>query len=155
MRLLALLIAAATSVTTLAAEPIQEHTAIHLGPKAYRDGDVIRITNVTSTSPMLEQGDTVTVKGKVRLDSRAKANLALYLTQTEGDGKEGTNKTQTMIVEEGMADFSLTATIKHRGVLHLTFYDIETGRPFGGVYFGTKPQMVSISDLDVRYYLRD
>jgi len=155
MRLLALLIAGATCVTTFAAGPVQEEIAIHLGPKAFRDGNVICLTSVTSTSPMLEQGDTITVKGKARLDSRSKANIALYLTQTEGDGKEETDKAQTMSIQEGMTDFSLTATIKHRGVLHLTFYDTETGRPFGGLYFGTKSQMAAVAEMDVRYYLRD
>jgi hypothetical protein len=57
--------------------PIQEPVATRLGPKAYRDGDVIEITNVTATSAKLEQGDSVTVTGRVRLSSQQAADLCL------------------------------------------------------------------------------
>jgi hypothetical protein len=53
----------------LAAPPIQNSINVALGPKAYRDGDVIEITEVTATSDKLEQGDSVTARGLVRLES--------------------------------------------------------------------------------------
>lgn len=47
-----------------AAPPAQVSVPIELGPKAYRNGDAIEITEVTATSPLLEQGDSVTVTGR-------------------------------------------------------------------------------------------
>ena len=135
--------------------PSQRPVAVELGPKAFRDGDVVQITSATATSPRLEQGDTVTVKGRVRLDSCADATLCLFVTQTKGDGREETDRSQRMRATKGVANFELSTTIKHQGVLHLTFYGRKSGKPFGGVYFGTPAQMKSISAWDVSYYLLD
>jgi hypothetical protein len=55
-------------------------------------------------------------------------------------------------VKRGLGAFELKATIKHRGVLHLTLYD-KSGRPFGGVYFGTTAQMKRIEEWSLDYYL--
>ena len=141
--------------TALAAPPAQESVQVTLGPKAFRDGDVIEITDVAATSGKLEQGDTVTVRGRVRLDSRQAAKLCLFLTQTQGDGLEETDATQTTDVGSGLANFELKTTIKHQGYLHVTFYDSVSGKPFGGVYFGTATQMSRIADWKIDYYLTD
>ena len=138
-----------------AAEPSQHPVSVELGPKAYRDGDVIQVTDVVSTSARLEQGDTVTVKGRVRLDSDSDARLCLYLTQAEGDGLEEAEATQEATLKRGLTTFELKTTIKHRGVLHLTLYRSTNGKPFGGVYFGTSEQMQGISDASVQHYLAD
>jgi hypothetical protein len=140
------------SALLAAAPPTQQSAPTVLGPKAFRDGDVIEITDVQATSPRLEQGDSVTVRGRVRLASHDQAQLALYLTQTEGDGTEETDPGQTIQVQRGQRDFELKATIKHRGFLHLTLYQ-SSGEPFGGVYFGTAPQMKQIESWSVDYYL--
>ena len=79
-----------------AAPPLACSVETALGPKSYRDGDVIEITDVRATSPRLEQGDTVIVQGKVRLDSQSTGQLCLFLTQTAGDGMEETEAMQTM-----------------------------------------------------------
>jgi hypothetical protein len=139
----------------IAAPPVQQPVSIVLGPKAYRDGDVIQITEVTATSKHLEQGDSVTIRGRVRLDSRQSANLCLFLTQTQGDGLEETDAGQTKEIASGLTAFELKATIKHRGALHLTLYDAKSGKPFGGAYFGTPAQMNEIAGWDVKYYLAD
>lgn len=153
MRLFALTLATVCAGTATANEPLQRPVTVELGPKAYRDGDVVQIMKVTATSARLEQGDTVTVKGRIRLDSTADARLCLYLNQTKGDGLEETDSTQEVLVKRGRTDFELTITIKHQGVLHLTLYRTTDGKPFGGVYFGTTDQMESISGAIVRHYL--
>ena len=140
------------SSSVLAAPPAQMPAPTVLGPKAFRDGDVIEITDVQATSPKLEQGDSLTVRGRVRLASQDQAQLCLFLTQTAGDGGEEVDPSQTAEVKRGRGDFELKATIKHRGVLHLTLYD-RSGKPFGGVYFGTAPQMKGIEDWSLDYYL--
>src|SRR5262249_48202918 len=101
----------------LAAAPEQGDVPTVLGPKAFRDGDMIEIIDVKATSPKLEQGDSVTVRGRYRLKSRQQANLCLLLTQLEGDGWEETDKSQIKLVEQGLGSFELKTAIKHRGVL--------------------------------------
>jgi hypothetical protein len=142
------------SLSLLAAAPTQSSVPTALGPKAFRDGDVIEITDVQATSPRLEQGDSLTVRGRVRLQSQDQAQLGLYLTQTEGDGREETDASQTVSVKRGREDFELKVTIKHRGALHLTLYN-ASGQPFGGVYFGTSAQMKKIEDWSLGYDLAD
>jgi hypothetical protein len=135
-----------------ASPPAQTSAPTVLGPKAFRDGDVVEITDVRATSAKLEPGDSVTVHGRVRLASQDQARLCLYLTQTEGDGLEETDPPQEVQLKRGLGQFELKATIKHRGVLHLTLYD-GSGRPFGGVYFGTAVQMKRIEGWSLDYYL--
>jgi hypothetical protein len=139
--------------TAIAGPPAQDSITTVLGPKAYRDGDVIEITDVTATSGRLEQGDSLTVRGRFRLESHEAARLCLFVTQTEGDGKEETDPAQTMLVSNGLGEFTLKTTIKHRGVLHVTMYDPSSGKPIGGTYFGTAEQMKAIANWDVNYYL--
>jgi len=122
--------------TAIAAPPAQDSVSTVLGPKAYRVGDVIEITDVVATSPRLEQGDSVTVRGRFHLKSCESARLCLFLTSTKGDG-----------------EFLLKSTIRNQGTLHVTFYDAATGKPFGGTYFGTKEQMKAIAHRSVDYYL--
>ncbi|WP_010581697.1 hypothetical protein [Schlesneria paludicola] len=137
----------------LAAPPLQESVAPVLGPKLFRDGDVIEITDVMSTSTKLEQGDSITVKGRARLHGQATAQLALELTQTVGDGLDEGDRFQRKEISKEMTEFELKITIKHRGALHITFYDMVRGKPFGGVYFGTAKQMKEIGDWSLAYYL--
>jgi hypothetical protein len=152
---LACLLVAVLGVVALGAAPGQRSVEVVLGPKAFRDGDVIEITDVTATSARLEQGDSVTVRGRVRLDSRKAATLSLYLTQTEGDGLEETDASQLKDISSGLTTFELKTTIKHRGALHLSLYDAQSGKGFGGVYFGTAEQMQKIAGWNVGYLLED
>jgi len=152
--ILSLAVAFMTSAA-LAAPPVQEPVTIALGPKAYRDGDVIEISEVTATSKNLEQGDSVTVRGRVRLDSRNAGSLCLFVTQTESNSPGEVDPQQVKNVTSGFTSFELKTTIRHKGALHLTLYDQKSGKPFGGVYFGTPEQMSRISDWNVQYYLAD
>jgi hypothetical protein len=70
----------------VAAPPAQMPAPTVLGPKVFRDGDVVEITDVRATSTRLEPGDSSTIRGRVRLASQDQARLCLYLTQTEGNG---------------------------------------------------------------------
>ncbi|MEX2578442.1 MAG: hypothetical protein WD342_05230 [Verrucomicrobiales bacterium] len=132
------------AVGTAFAEIQSQEVSVKLGPKKFLDGDVVRIDSVRSTSPKLEVGDQVTVTGMYRLDSQPAAKLALYLTQIESDGIEETDAGQIVSAKRGWHEFTASITIKHRGHLHLTFYDDSTGTPFGGVYFGT-PEQVDVA----------
>ncbi|MES2438798.1 MAG: hypothetical protein V4584_07020 [Verrucomicrobiota bacterium] len=155
MKTLLILIAAVFLSPTVFAQPVQKVVPVQLGAKAFKDGDVILIEEVRSTSPRLEQGDTVTVKGRYRLASTDLASLQLLLTQVKGDGREETDSKQTVNASQGGSKpFEVTITVKHRGFLHLTFYETKSGKPFGGVYFGTPRQMARAADLSVSHYLK-
>lgn len=143
-----------SGVMAFAAPPVQESVSPVLGPKLFRDGDVIEITDVTATSQRLEQGDSITVKGRARLQSCQSAKLCLFLTQTESSGSRESDACQSVNVTQGSQDFELKMTIQHRGVAHLTFYDLDSGKPFGGTYFGTAQQMQKIEKWDLSYYLK-
>jgi hypothetical protein len=149
------LVVAVMAVVALAAAPAQKSVEVVLGPKAFRDGDMIEIMDVTATSARLEQGDSVTVRGRVRLDSRKAATLSLYLTQTEGNGLEETDASQLKEISSGLTPFEVKATIKHKGALHVSLYDPQTGKGFGGVYFGTVEQMQKIADWNVAWMSGD
>ncbi len=130
-----------------------EPVRIVLGPRLFREGDSIEITRVLASSPRLEPGDSVVVSGRVRLSSRDAGDLSLYLTQTESRVGTKPDAAQILRMERGVQEFTLKKTIRHRGALHITFYDPASGKPFGGVYFGTKEQMESIAEWDLSYYL--
>ena len=121
-----------------------------VGVNFFRHGDSITITEVKSTSPDLKKGDKVIVKGLYTLASEPKASLCLYATATKGSGKSNIHPKQTTDISKGQGAFELHQTLDCDGYLHLTFYSISTGKPFGGLYFGTAKQMEEIKHWDVR-----
>ena len=123
-----------------------------LGPKKFKAGDGIVIEQVLANSPNLAAGDRVVVRGQFLLASKENATLLLVLTQTEGAVNENVSPTQMMKLERGTGAFELAYEVKHTGVLHLTYYGLAEGKPFGGVYFGTKPQMDGIKDWTLSDY---
>jgi hypothetical protein len=150
IKLLPVLFGACLTACSNAAPP--QAVSIKLGPTYFLDGDSVRIESVTSTSPNLEPGDTVSVTGRYRLQSRDKATLALYLTQTKGAEIEETAPAQKCIAKRGWHKFTSVITVKYRGLLHLTFYDCASDKPFGGVYFGTPKQTSSDHGISVDHY---
>ena len=50
------------------AQVISKNIPIKIGAKSFDEGDVISITESKSTSDKIQIGDTVTIKGKYRLD---------------------------------------------------------------------------------------
>ncbi|MEM9354496.1 MAG: polysaccharide biosynthesis/export family protein, partial [Planctomycetota bacterium] len=142
--------------TEKAAFPGEQHAVrFVVGPKLFREGDSIEITNVLSSSPRLEPGDTVLVSGRVRLGSREAADVALELTQTGNRAQTEPDLPFKVRIERGTKEFTLQRRIQVRGALHLTLYGPDGGKPFGGVYFGTQEQMDEIADMDLGYYLAD
>jgi beta-lactamase regulating signal transducer with metallopeptidase domain len=127
-------------------------TPFVLGPQKFKEGDAISIHQVLATSPKFEIGDHLVVRGQYRLASKEKATLVLFLTQTEGDGKEVMSPTESMEVTKGSGEFELAYDVKHLGALHVTFYGIPDGKAFGGEYFGTQPQMTKIQDWSLSDY---
>ncbi len=116
-----------------------------LGPKHFRDGDLIEIEEVRAASPLLAVGDKVTVRGRYVLNSEERARLCLYLTSAAA-AAEPDFPNQTAVVTKGSGSFGLAEVLRHPGHLHLSFYRMPDGKRFGTVYFGTAQQMKGISD---------
>lgn len=127
----------------------QEFIEFVEGVNFFRQGDSITITQVKATSPELKSGDKVTVNGRYTLSSTPIASLSLYATDTKGPGKAKTFPTQNKAINKGEGEFELSITLQYDGYLHVTFYSIPAGKPFGGVYFGTAKQMEDIKEWKI------
>jgi hypothetical protein len=119
------------------------------GVKFFKDSDTIAITEVKATSPDLKTGDKVTVKGRYILSSRPKATLSLFATDTKGLGKQETLPEQKIEITAEKGEFELSITLIYDGYLHVTFYSVPDGKPFGGLYFGTAKQMEEIKNWNI------
>jgi hypothetical protein len=108
-----------------------------VGPKFFRSGDSITITEVKATSPDLRTPFKVTVKGHYTLASEPKASLCLFATATKGSGKSEVRPEQRIRITKGQGEFELSETLDCDGYLHVSFYN---GESFGGLYFGTAKQ---------------
>lgn len=110
-----------------------------LGGELYPFGDAVEIHSVASDSGDYSVGATLTVRGTYRLESRAGACLYLGVTNNTGRPHEVPKPEvdrSRADVKAGRGEFVLVAPIRSEGYPHVTFYDHETGQPFGGVYFG-------------------
>jgi len=119
-----------------------------VGPQKFLKDDSIEILEVSCTSDRFEPGDLVVVKGRGHLGSHDSAKLALYLSETESDGRGLTEASQETKVEtRNTYMFELSCTIQRKGFLHVSYYDLKTREGFGSVYFGTESQMKAFRDL--------
>lgn len=128
----------------------QKIVQVTVGGKFFKDGDSITITEAKATSADLKTGDKVIVKGRYNLSSKPKAMLSLFATDTKGPGKTETQPEQKKDISADQGEFELSITLKYDGYLHVTFYSVPDGKPFGGMYFGTAKQMEKIKDWDLR-----
>ena len=127
-----------------------EPVSITVGVNFFKYGDSITITEVKATSPDLKWGDKVIVKGYYTLATEPKARLCLFATAVKGPGTGPIRSGQTISITKGEGAFELSETLECDGRLHVTFYSVPGGKPFGGVYFGTAKQMEEIKNWDVQ-----
>lgn len=103
---------------------------------AFAAGDLITLTEVLASSPRLEPGDTVVVRGTYQLQSRSQAMLAISLTTNAPGVTESMAATARKTVDAGNGTFELAYEVRQPGALHVTFYPSGAGgSSFGGVYF--------------------
>jgi len=117
----------------------------YVGQSSFPLGDVIEITAVERAA------DGLVVRGHYELASADQALLALYTTTTTADPTP-TDPKQTMQISRGKGDFELTHPNLVPGLNHVTMYSEPGGRPFAGVYFGTKEEAAEESNLSLHYY---
>lgn len=112
-------------------------TAYEVGALEFQAGDELIIDRLDLDRSDFEPGAIIRVEGRYRLDSRSAATL--YLGTTVSNASEASfnpKESNRITVESGEGTFALTHRIPGHGYPHLTFYDRETGAPFGGIYFG-------------------
>ena len=117
-----------------------------IGESQFFNADYIKIRSVKSSGKGFEVGATVTVKGTYTLNSADTADLCFFSTTTLKHGEKPKptpiQDSQRIKARKGKHRFSLSSVIVDDGNLHLTFYHSTTGKPFGGVYFRDKSNVV-------------
>lgn len=106
------------------------------GSIEFREGDDITIESIRGTASRIRQGGTYLVRGTYTLGSHDRANLLLANMVTQGSGRDTIDEDCLLEIERGTGRFELRKTITQPGFLHLTFYPIDGGDGFGGVFFG-------------------
>jgi hypothetical protein len=138
---------AAAQTSTGSTGPQTAVVPFRLGPKKFAGPDLIELLEVKSTSPNLEKGDTVIVKGRCRLGSRDEALLRLSVTPAEGEGTIDRGALPTASMKRGIHPFELTFTVPQKGHLKVSLYPVDDGNAIGEVYFGTQEQMDEAAKL--------
>lgn len=131
------------ATTTLSEIPFQN------GPQKFRSGDSISIHQVLSTSPRMDVGDRVVVRGRYTLNSEPRANVGLSLTQTQSAEPTRISPAANTEVARGTGDFELVIDVQHTGCLHLTFSSLPARKSIGTVYFGTPEQLKRIRKMSL------
>lgn len=108
-----------------------------LGDAEFYGQDSIVISSISGPSVALGPGGPYKVRGNYSLSTKDAATLLLSAT-TSGPSPAGLAETASLAVQHGTGEFEFEFTIAGQGHLHLTYYDVKTGRPFGGVYFGQR-----------------
>ena len=139
-----------TAVMALAAQALLP-VAVALGPDEFADGDSIVIAAVLSTTPKMEIGDHVLVRGRYTLTSQAQAKLGLSLTRTQSQVSvpilPGANKQ----VSKGSGNFELVYEVTQVGCLRAGFSNLNDGKSFGTVFFGTPEQLARVKRSPQRW----
>ncbi|HUG70795.1 MAG TPA: hypothetical protein VMM76_23805 [Pirellulaceae bacterium] len=117
-----------------------------IGESQFFNADHIKIRSVESSGSGFEIGATITVKGTYTLNSVDTADLWFYSTTTlkpeENRRPTPIQDSQKAKARKGEHEFVLSKVIGDDGHPHLTFYDPKTGKPFGGVYFGDRSNVL-------------
>ena len=111
-----------------------------VGKRQFKSGDSIVIDQVLATSPKLEVGAKVVVRGHYQLASSAKARLGLFVTHRSPAGADAFAPSQLAPAENANGSFELSCEITYDGDPHVSFYPASGGESFGGVYFSASAQ---------------
>jgi len=140
------LAAAFLSVARLLAQPVTgdlpHAVQFELGKSEFAPGDGITILQMRGTSEVIKVGETYSVDGTYELASHDGADLAFYATTIGASGPTPVDPQQHIKVKKGSGSFHLVKTMGQDGYLHVSFYPLESGSGFGGVYFGQRDRVL-------------
>lgn len=137
-------------VTARLAKPAPANTSpkpFTPGKSTFRAGDDIRIRQVQRSNGFM------TVTADYELASTDSARLSLHITSLKSNDGIKTSHTQSQNVTRGKGTVILHHPDLYEGLPHLTFYSTETGKAFGGLYFGTPEEAAASQKLDLSYML--
>jgi beta-lactamase regulating signal transducer with metallopeptidase domain len=111
----------------------------------FAEGDSIEIKEIVGTAGNLQPGNRYIVRGRYKLASADEAKLCLFATNGETKCQQGLD------VGRGEGQFERTFDYLKEGGLHLSFYPVNGGNGFGGVYFTDKgsKSKVPIATVDI------
>ena len=115
---------------------------IEIGATLLRGGDSIQISDIRGTAGTIKVGQTYELDVFYRLASRARAILAVSVTNETASPEARAAetipplKTQQVEIKKGEGKVRLILPVTYAGKPHVSFYS-ETGDGFGHVYFGT------------------
>jgi hypothetical protein len=118
-----------------------------LGPIFLAEGDALVIEQVLSTSPKLDIGDTVVVRGKYTLRSQSEAKLGVSLTQTANAQPTPISAAANRMVSRGSGEFELVFEVRSIGCLNVSLSNVRGGKFFSRVYFGTAEQIERVRGI--------
>ncbi len=105
-----------------------------LGKEHFRPGDSVVVDQVQATSPQLDVGAKVVVRGHYRLASAGEAAIGLFVTHRAPATGDGVAPEQLRRIQAGEGAFELSCEITYAGDLHVSLYPASGGESFGGVY---------------------
>ena len=141
IRVLALVSALAACATSAPGD-----VRFELGAAEFPGGDEIVVDHVASSTGDFSPGAVVTVRGRYVLASRATGRLELGTTETGSAGERFMSPNEQVVVDRGSGQFELAHRVPAAGFLHVTLYDPDSGRPFGGQYFGRGDSLLVAKD---------
>jgi beta-lactamase regulating signal transducer with metallopeptidase domain len=111
-----------------------------LGETKFLNGDEITILEVRGTADTFVTENIYWIKGTYTLASHDKAALQASVTVTDSGTSTARSfavKAQNLIVNQGTGTFTLFLPMSYSGCPHVSFYPVDGGTGFGGIYFGT------------------
>jgi hypothetical protein len=129
---------AASPATSKSGYELSHPVPFEVGATRLRDGDSITVEEVTGTSEKMSAGNTYVIKGSFKLASQKRATLLASVTANRPKQGPGvpTQRTQSVLVDQGDGHFSLILYMAYDGNPHVGFYPAD-GESFANLYFGT------------------
>ncbi len=139
-----------SSVQVLISPPDLSHPVhFELGQSKFAAADGVTITEVRGPAETFSPDNVYQVKGTYTLASRDRARLCAFVTSTEGNPGR-IDPLQTMTVDKGTGNFSLTFRLRYKGFPHVSFYPANGGDSFGGTYFRTGDSVLKNGGVEDR-----
>ncbi|HPF13578.1 MAG: hypothetical protein H6830_06610 [Planctomycetes bacterium] len=135
---------------------VYQSVPFKIGGTLFRHEDQITVKELLSTTGKIEASAVLKVRGTYSLQSEPEARLYFGLTTSEEPQATAVPTAaspkveSSRLVAQGSDEFELTYFVEQTGFPHVTFYGSESGRPFGGLYFGSDANLMT----DIPEYYR-
>jgi len=137
--------ATAAPPQTTAGYDLSHAVRFDIGATRLLDGDSITIDEIRGTSEKISVGNIYVIKGSYKLASQKRATLLASVTANQPKQGLGvpTQRTQSVMVDQGEGRFSLILYVAYEGNPHVSFYS-DAGGSFANVYFGAGESLLKL-----------